>query len=147
MAVHWFKLEKTWMKKLKTLPILVLHFFPQYRASRVLYFWWKGETEKWPKEKLFFERDISSIGVYVFKYLQILNVLSMYLILRLLICRSLKVEYRIVCTICYDFCFSRIFLAFLIKIDGYFGISLYISILKQILFDFQIPSLRPYRKS
>merc|ERR1712051_57884 len=61
MAVQWFKLENTWMKKLKTLPILLLHFFPQYRAFRVLYFWWKGDTEKWSKEKLVLERDISSI--------------------------------------------------------------------------------------
>ena len=62
MAVQWFKLENTWMKKLKTLPILLFHFFPQYRAFRVLYFWWKGDTEKWSKEKLVLERDISSIG-------------------------------------------------------------------------------------
>jgi len=68
MAVHWFKLENTWMKKLKTLPILLFHFFPQYRASRVLYFWWKGDTEKWSKEKLFLERDISSIGCLTSKW-------------------------------------------------------------------------------
>ena len=66
MAVHWFKLENTWMKKLKTLPILLFHFFPQYRAFRVLYFWWKGDTEKWSKEKLVLERDISSIGKKIY---------------------------------------------------------------------------------
>jgi len=51
-------------QKLKTLPWLLLFFYPQYKAMRIIYLWWKND-QSWTEEKLQLERDIVSVEPFV----------------------------------------------------------------------------------
>ena len=59
---HWWRIEDTREKKLKTLPLLVLQCWPQYLACRILYFGLVKKIALWRTEKQRLNRDISSIG-------------------------------------------------------------------------------------
>ena len=61
--IHWWKLENTKIKKLKTLPALLIMFYPQYKAMRIINLWLKDD-KSWKDEKLHLERDIANIGNY-----------------------------------------------------------------------------------
>ena len=66
---QWWRLEKSW-NRLRTLPLVVFQFFPQYRALRILYLGlWKKAS--WRKEKDLYDRDLTSLGMYVLKYLRL----------------------------------------------------------------------------
>ena len=60
-TTHWWKMEKTAENRLKTLPLLLLQCYPQYKAVRVIYLWLKDD-QSWLEEKLKLERDIATIG-------------------------------------------------------------------------------------
>ena len=48
-------------KKLKTLPVLLLQLYPQYKAIRIIYLWLKDDLS-WSEEKLKLERELGNIG-------------------------------------------------------------------------------------
>ena len=62
-AIQWFKTEsKENRPKLKTLPLLILQVYPQWRALRVLYYGIKKDP-RWRKMKEEFDIGISHIGI------------------------------------------------------------------------------------
>ena len=60
-TAHWWKTEKEKEKKLKTLPVLLLQLYPQYKAIRIIYLWLKDDFS-WSEEKLKLERELGNIG-------------------------------------------------------------------------------------
>ena len=60
-TVHWWKAEKTQKDKLKTLPWLLLQFYPQYKAMKIIYLWLKDD-QSWCKEKNYLEGEIIHVG-------------------------------------------------------------------------------------
>ena len=62
---QWWRLEKSKRNQLLTFPLVVLQLFPQYRAIRILYL---GLMRKkaWRKEKELYDRDLSSLGMYIY---------------------------------------------------------------------------------
>ena len=62
VARQWHKNECGMIKKLKTLPFMVLQVYPQYRALRVLFYAkWKRQNG-WQKMKHEWESGITHIG-------------------------------------------------------------------------------------
>ena len=61
-ATQWYKIETKKLQKLKTLPLLILHIYPQWRALRVLYYGKIKKDPRWKKMKEEFEVGISHIG-------------------------------------------------------------------------------------
>ena len=62
IARHWFKTEsKENGRMLKTLPLLFLQVYPQWRALRVLYHA-KMKDPRWQKMKEEFDSGISHLG-------------------------------------------------------------------------------------
>ena len=55
-------MEKTQKQRLKTLPLLLLQCYPQYKVIRIIYLWLKDDPS-WPNEKLELERDVATIGM------------------------------------------------------------------------------------
>ena len=65
IAVQWFKTEsKEKRHKLKTLPLLLLQVYPQWRALRVLYYGKIKRDPRWRKMKEEFEIGISHLGKF-----------------------------------------------------------------------------------
>ena len=63
VTTQWFKTETKEMRnKLKTLPLLILQFYPQWRALRVLYYAKIKKDPRWQKMKEEFEGEISHLG-------------------------------------------------------------------------------------
>ena len=62
-TVHWWKAEETIGDKLKTLPWLLLQFYPQYKAIRIIYLWLKDD-QTWLSEKTNLEGEIIHVGKY-----------------------------------------------------------------------------------
>ena len=63
MAVQWFKIEtKENRQKIKTLPLLILFVYPQWRALRVLYYGKIKKDPEWKQMKNEFEAGISHLG-------------------------------------------------------------------------------------
>ena len=60
---QWYKFEDTWEKRLKTLPVLLLQIYPQYRGLRILYLWMKND-ESWFEEKQRYITEVATIGKY-----------------------------------------------------------------------------------
>ena len=60
-TAQWWKTEKEKEKKLKTLPVLLLQLYPQYKAIRIIILWLKDDPS-WPDKKLELNRDISHVG-------------------------------------------------------------------------------------
>ena len=62
IAIQWLKTEsKEKRHKLKTLPLLILHVYPQWRALRLLYYGLKKDL-RWRKMKEEFDIGISHLG-------------------------------------------------------------------------------------
>lgn len=55
---QWIKIEEN---KLKTLPLLLLQLWPQYRSVRVLYFGCIKKDPKWRKELAVIEKDVMTL--------------------------------------------------------------------------------------
>ena len=68
MLPHWYKCEKTITRRLLTLPVVLLQFYPQYRAFRILWLSYKKQGEKWKKEKLWNECNLANVGKFFFNY-------------------------------------------------------------------------------
>ena len=65
VIIQWFKTERGWRKKLKTLPLLVCQVYPQYRALQVLHnAKWKRDS-RWKEINKEWETGISHIGELV----------------------------------------------------------------------------------
>ena len=63
VTTHWFKTEtKEKRNKLKTLPLLILQIYPQWRALRVLYYARIKKDPRWRKMKEEWDIRISHIG-------------------------------------------------------------------------------------
>ena len=63
VAYHWFKNEMSVKDKVKTLPILIMQGYPQWRALRVLYYGrWKKQRE-WQRMKQDWETEIGNLGL------------------------------------------------------------------------------------
>ena len=59
---QWYKTEVGTARKLKTLPLLLLQLYPQWRALKVLYHAkWKRSND-WPRMKHQWETEISNLG-------------------------------------------------------------------------------------
>ena len=56
---HWWKMEGIDGNRLKTFPLLLLQFWPQYRILRLL---WK-KSKDWKKEKGDFEGRVGCLGI------------------------------------------------------------------------------------
>ena len=63
---QWWRLEKSW-NRLRTLPLVLLQVFPQYRALRILYLGLRKKAS-WRAEKDIYDRDLTSLGMYVLTY-------------------------------------------------------------------------------
>ena len=61
---QWWRLEKIG-NRLRTLPLVFMQFFPQYRALRILYLGLKKKTREWREELDIYHRDLTSLGMYV----------------------------------------------------------------------------------
>ena len=59
---QWYKLEHGMRQKLKTLPLLILQVYPQWRALRVLYYAKWKKHRGWQKMKEEWETGITHIG-------------------------------------------------------------------------------------
>ena len=59
---HWWKTEKTTGRRLKTLPLLLLQLWPQYRVFRLMIILCKGDQEKYCKKKEQHDRDVTCLG-------------------------------------------------------------------------------------
>ena len=60
---HWLECERTWKRRLMTLPLVILLFYPQYRACRVLWLgFYKKDSERARDEKAWNERNIANVG-------------------------------------------------------------------------------------
>ena len=57
---QWWRLEKSW-NRLRTLPLVLLQCFPQYRALRILYLGLRKKAS-WRAEKNVYDRDLTSLG-------------------------------------------------------------------------------------
>ena len=62
---HWYHIENTKRKKLKSMPFLIFGLWPQYRVGRILHFFRKN-NKKWIKEKDLFETELSTLGIMHF---------------------------------------------------------------------------------
>ena len=62
VARQWFIEEHGMKQKLKTLPLLVLQFYPQWRALRVLYCAKWKKQKGWQRMKEEWETGISHLG-------------------------------------------------------------------------------------
>ena len=61
---QWWRLEKSW-NRLRTLPLVLLQCFPQYRALRILFLGLRKKAS-WRAERDVYYRDLTSLGMYVF---------------------------------------------------------------------------------
>ena len=61
---QWYKMERGMKQKLKSLPLLILQVYPQWRALRVLYHAKWRKNRGWPKMKEEWETGITHIGKY-----------------------------------------------------------------------------------
>ena len=59
---HWFIKEHGMKQKLKTLPLLILQVYPQWRALRVLYYAKWKKHKGWQRMKEEWETGISHLG-------------------------------------------------------------------------------------
>ena len=64
VSFQWWRLEKGWSAKLKTLPFLLCQFYPQWRALRVIYYAKWARNPEWAKMKEEWETDIGTLGMY-----------------------------------------------------------------------------------
>lgn len=62
---QWWRLEKKQHRWL-TFPLVILQLYPQYRVIRILYLTLMKKTS-WRKEKDIFDRDLSSLGKFVYE--------------------------------------------------------------------------------
>ena len=58
---QWLKIEDTKQKRLKTLPLLFLQIWPQYRVVKLLYYGFKRNPE-YANKKAIYDKDLNSIG-------------------------------------------------------------------------------------
>jgi hypothetical protein len=64
---QWWRLEKIG-NRLRTLPLVFMQFFPQYRALRILYLGLWKKAREWREELEVYNRDLTSLGMYVSTY-------------------------------------------------------------------------------
>ena len=61
-TVQWYRLERGVAQKLKTIPLVILQFYPQWRAIRIIYYAkWKRDPG-WVRMKEQFDTDIGTLG-------------------------------------------------------------------------------------
>ena len=65
-----FSEGSTW-SRLKTFPLLTCQIWPQFRVARILYFYRKNDP-RWIEEKEHHEKELSSLGKYIYIYFLIL---------------------------------------------------------------------------
>ena len=58
---HWLRRENTWRKRLNTLPLLILQFWPQWETINVLRLVWRNDN-KWKDEKEKLDKETSPLG-------------------------------------------------------------------------------------
>ena len=58
---QWLKIEDTIQKRLKTLPLLFLQIWPQYRVVNILCYGYK-RNPKYSNKKAIYDKDLNSIG-------------------------------------------------------------------------------------
>ena len=61
---QWWRLEKIG-NRLRTLPLVFMQCFPQYRALRILYLGLWKKAGEWRTELDVYNRDLSSLGMYI----------------------------------------------------------------------------------
>ena len=69
---HWLKKENTWKKRLYTLPLFILQFWPQWRVLNVLWLLRKRD-ERGRAEKEQLDRELSSIEPFLESVPQVKN--------------------------------------------------------------------------
>ena len=62
-SIHWYQTEEK-SQRLRTLPLLLLQIWPQYRTGRILWLYMKND-KKWIQEKKHVEMQLSSIGEFI----------------------------------------------------------------------------------
>ena len=65
IAKQWFNTEQGTMQKLRTLPLLILQVYPQWRALRVLFYGKWRVTNGWQIMKDAYEAEISFLGTKI----------------------------------------------------------------------------------
>ena len=58
---QWLKIEDSKQKRLKTLPLLFLQIWPQYRVVKLLHYGFK-RNPKYANKKAIYDKDLNSIG-------------------------------------------------------------------------------------
>ena len=69
---QWLKIEDNKQKRLKTLPLLFMQIWPQYRVVKLLYYGFK-RNPKYANKKAIYDKDLSSIGEKILDYIGWLN--------------------------------------------------------------------------
>ena len=69
VTIQWFKTERGLVQKLKTLPLLILQVYPQWRALRVLFYAKWKKYDRWQRMKEEWETGISHIGKIIKMYM------------------------------------------------------------------------------
>ena len=69
---QWWRLEKIG-NRLRTLPLVFMQCFPQYRALRILYLGLWKKAGEWREELDIYNRDLASLGMYVLMYYYIIQ--------------------------------------------------------------------------
>ena len=67
VTIQWFKTERGLVQKLKTLPLLILQVYPQWRALRVLFYAKWKKYDRWQRMKEEWETGISHLGKRMIK--------------------------------------------------------------------------------
>ena len=70
VAKQWYQTEQGMKQKLVTFPLLILQFYPQYRALRVLYHAKWRKTNGWQRMKDAWELEISHLGAVMLLNMQ-----------------------------------------------------------------------------
>ena len=58
---HWWKIERNMKRRIYTLPLLLLQFWPQSKMLQLIFSGWKND-KNWTQEKKSLQKDVISIG-------------------------------------------------------------------------------------
>ena len=61
---HWFRREKSMLKRVLTFPMLIGQLWPQWQVVKILWLMIK-KSSTWKNEKEKLEKEVSSLGKYV----------------------------------------------------------------------------------
>ena len=62
MIPHWFKMERSKKRLLKTFPLILLQIYPQMKMAEILFFALWKKDRKWKSKKEDIQKEIGSIG-------------------------------------------------------------------------------------